>query len=400
MSLAAGSNGGAPQRKARAEIGPRLQARRAEIEQAVLTRAYAVSDPSRIGDPEYAAGLRAAVSAAIDYGLIGIESAERNPPPIPAALLVQARLAARNGVSLDTVLRRYFAGYVLLGDFLIEEAESMGAAALKPLLRVQATLFDRLLAAVSEEHARESGARLDTAEERRAELAQRLIAGERLDASELAYELAGAHLGLVAKGPGAGEAIRELAASLDRRLLAIPREEGILWAWLGGRRSVDPAELEPLLAKSLPVNVSLALGEPGEGLGGWRLTHRQAAAALPIALRNGERLVRYADVALLASILQDDLLSTSLRRLYLEPLECARDGGERSKEILRAYFSAGFNVSSTAAALGMSRQAVTKRLRSIEKALGRTVTSCAIHLEAALRQEELDPRTQAFLPKV
>ena len=30
-------------------------------------------------------------------------------------MLAQARSAARNGVSLDTVLRRYFAGYSLLG---------------------------------------------------------------------------------------------------------------------------------------------------------------------------------------------------------------------------------------------------------------------------------------------
>ena len=52
----------------------------------------------------------------------------------------------------------------------------------------------------------------------------------------------------------------------------------------------------------------MTVGEPGEGLVGWRLSHRQAKAALPIAERRGQAILRYADVALLASILRDDLV--------------------------------------------------------------------------------------------
>ena len=43
-------------------------------------------------------------------------------------------------------------------------------------------------------------------------------------------------------------------------------------------------------------------------------------------MRGPEPFVRYVDVALLAAVLQDDLLATSLRKLYLEPLEAERDG--------------------------------------------------------------------------
>jgi hypothetical protein len=50
-------------------------------------------------------------------------STSRKSQPI---LLVQARLAARSDVSLDIVLRRYFAGYSLLGDFLVGEADRLG----------------------------------------------------------------------------------------------------------------------------------------------------------------------------------------------------------------------------------------------------------------------------------
>jgi diguanylate cyclase with GGDEF domain/PucR-like helix-turn-helix protein len=376
---------------ARASIATRLSERREEIELAVLTRVYGVSDPGEAADLEYVEGLRAAVSAAIDYGLEGVEGGERHPPPVPAALLAQARIAARNGVSLDTVLRRYFGGYTLLGDFLIEEADGIGlqGAALKRLLRAEAALFDRLLTAVSEAHTDEAGHRPDTPEQRRIELIERLLAGEQLDTGELGYEFEAHHLAVTCAGRGGEEAIRELAKALDRRLLLVSREGRTVWAWLGGRRSLDPENLDRLLASTLPRQVSLALGEPGEGLAGWRFSHRQARAALPIALRVSEPFVRYADVALLASILRDDLLATSLHQIYLKPLEHERDGGETLKETLRAYFGTERNVSSAAAALGVSRQTVVNRLHATEKRFARPLSGCAAEVEAALALEGL-----------
>jgi DNA-binding PucR family transcriptional regulator len=79
-----------------------------------------------------------------------------------------------------------------------------------------------------------------------------------------------------------------------------------------------------------------------------------------------------------------------LRSLYLEPLERERGGGEAARDALRAYFAADRNVSSAAAMLGVSRQAVAKRLRSVEERLGRSLASCGTELEAALRLEGAD----------
>lgn len=169
----------------------------------------------------------------------------------------------------------------------------------------------------------------------------------------------------------------------------MPDGEGMVWAWLGGRNPLPPG-FDRVLAKTWPPRLPLALGEPTCDLSGWRLTHQQARAALPIAQRSPEAFVRYADVAVLASICQDEVLTTSLRELYLAPLEQERDGGEVARETLRAYFVAGRNAASAAAALGVSRQAVTKRLRAIEVALGRPLAGNAIELEAALRIEALD----------
>jgi hypothetical protein len=375
-----------------AALAGRLRERRAEIEQATRTRIYAVSVLPRAGGPEYAEGLRAAVSAGLDYGLEGIERGEEHAPPIPELLLSQARLAARSGVSLDTVLRRYFAGHTLLEDFLIEEAEReelFDPPALKRLLRSQAAIVDRLLAAVSKAYTEEAERRPKGVERQRAERIERLFAGEPLDTTDLDYDFGGCHLGFLAAGPRAAEALAALAKSLDQRLLMVRREEGTIWAWFGSRRPLDPDEVEGRVSENLPAELSLAIGEPAEGLSGWRLTHRQARAALPIALRSGESLVRYAEVALVASILSDDLLVVSLRELYLAPLADERDGGAVLCETLRAYFTAGRNASSAAAALGVNRQTIKNRLQAIEERVGLSLGACGAEMEVALRLEDI-----------
>jgi PucR C-terminal helix-turn-helix domain/GGDEF-like domain len=355
-------------------------------------RISAIGDSSEVADPSYLQGLHSAVTAALDYGLSTIEHGEERFPPVPVVLLAQARMAARSGISLDTVLRRYAAGYALLRDVLIEEAERgpLDGRALKCLLRSQATLFDAVLAAVSEEYGREAQSRMNSITERRAECVERLLAGELLDTSELQYDLGVHHTGAIAAGQGAGEAIRDLAKVLDRRLLLVCRSEGIAWAWLGARRALDAKELERHLSQNWPTHLSLAIGESGQGLAGWCLTHQQARAALPIAVRSPRPFVRYADVALLASILQDDLLATSLREMYLVPLECGPDGGEVARETLRAYFAAERNLSSAAVVLEVSRRTVANRLRVIETKLNRPLGSATAEIEAALRLQSFD----------
>jgi len=375
----------------RTALAARLRERLSELQGAVATRVYSISDPRDVADPSYLQGLNGALAAAIEYRLAVLESGERQAPPIPTALLAHARLDARDGVSLDTVLRRYFAGNVLFGDFLVNEAEraEVPSSALRPLLAVQATVGDRLIAAVSAEYAREAENRPTTPAERRRETVKSLLAGELVDHSELGYDLDGHHLALMAKGEGAEELMRGLAAAIDRRLLVVQREDEPAWAcWLGGRRQLTAAQALEALGRDLPEGVFVTVGEPGEGLGGWRVSHLQAKAALPIAERRGEPVVRYADVALLAAITRDDLIATSLRQLYLAPLERARDGGKVARQTLRAYFDAERNVSSTAAALGVDRRTVRNRLGAIEELLGRPLKGSEADLEIALRLDD------------
>jgi AcrR family transcriptional regulator len=140
-----------------------LRARRGEIGDAIFAR---VSDQwfdrTGSGDPEYVAGLRAAGVAALDYVLVGIERSGVFLEPVPVAALEQARRAARTGVGLDTVLRRYLAGYAVLEGFVMQEAEHekdwnlpTQASALRDLLGIISTLADRLVTAVSSAYSKE-----------------------------------------------------------------------------------------------------------------------------------------------------------------------------------------------------------------------------------------------------
>jgi hypothetical protein len=238
----------------RADLALRLRARRAEIEEAALARIRAIADLEGAGDPSYVEGLHTAVEAALEYGIAAIEQGGEREPPIPLVLLAQARSAARNGVKLDTVLRRYLAGYSLLGYFLVEEAggkSRISGAELQRLVASLTALFDRLLAAIGEEHTRESETLRTSSEQRRTERIERLLAGELLDTSPLAYVFDGWHVGLVAADAGIEPQIREMAADLDCRPLLLRRQGGrsgfgsVLATVSTRRKSCTPSPLTP-----------------------------------------------------------------------------------------------------------------------------------------------------------
>lgn len=108
-------------------------------------------------------------------------------------------------------MRRYFAGYGVIGEFVIAEADNevAGGTGLKQLLYGQAAIFEHLIAA----------------------------------------------------GPTPRDVLQDLARALDKRLLAIRHDES-LRAWLGSRDEIAGAEFDRLLEFPLPRELTLALGEP------------------------------------------------------------------------------------------------------------------------------------------
>jgi DNA-binding transcriptional ArsR family regulator len=374
-------------------VAARLRARRVEIENAIFARVGEIA-PESIGDrdTEYVAGLRQAIAGSVEYALMGIEGGEEGTGPVPPAAIVQAHRAVHLEVSLETVLRRYTAGHAVLADFVIEEAENSSlleqGGALRELLRVQAALLDRLMASIVEEY----GGELRSPEPCRSELVRRLLGEGPMDTAELGYELEGWHLGIIATGAAAGRVLRRLQAGLCCRLLSVSHGAGTLWVWFGGgQRRLTATDIELLLARDRAGEMSLAIGEPGRGIEGWRLTHRQAQEALRVALLRPRRLTRFADVALLVPWLADPTRAQAFVEIYLSPLDDLRDGGATLRETLQAYFRAAHNVNATAATLGVDRSTVRRRVRTIEDGLGCGLHTRQAELEVALRLEELQP---------
>jgi DNA-binding PucR family transcriptional regulator len=191
-----------------------------------------------------------------------------------------------------------------------------------------------------------------------------------------------------------------LAAGLDSQVLVVPRGSGIVWAWLGARRPLAVPDIEQLLSDGVAGDAALAVGEPRKGLDGWRLTHREAQAAQEVMLRKPQRLTRARDVILLAAVLRDDALAKSLVETYLAPLEGHGDSGAVLRETLRAYFSAGLNAATAAAALAVDRHTVQRRLRKVEEALGRLLPDCHAELVVALSLEELETEADPTLSRL
>jgi len=372
-----------------ADLAHALRERINEIEAEVHARIQERA-PAEQTDPEYVHGLNAAVREAIAYTLTTVETGEKEAPPLPATLLVQARLAARHGVAVATVMRRYTLGAHQIRDLLLTEALRSPLVLdehLQRLLREQDLVLERVLLDLEREHARQLQDRPVSLDARLVVLVRRLLAGQPASTADLDYDFDRHHVGLVAQGDEAVPVLRELAKAVDGRLLLVKPDADSIWAWIGSRNQLCPDQLPTRRLDNQSPRVRLGIGESGAGRLGWSQTHRQALEAFPFALHEESPVVRYARIALQAATERDALAALALRQIYVAPLR-ARTDDDSLLETLRAYFLAGRNAAATGAALGVSRQTVSKRLRLIETVLRRPLTACAADLEIALRLED------------
>lgn len=373
----------------RGDLLRRLRAREGEMADAIFARVSSMFMAARGEDAEYEAGLRDTVAAVVDLSLTEMEDPAELSAPIPSTAIAQAHRAARRNVSVETMLLRYIAGHRVLGGFVLDEAHRSGLASNGPALRhlrtTQEALLERLMTRIADEYRQERERIERSREQCHAELVQKLLAGERPDIAGLEYALDDAwHLGVIANGVGGRRVVRGLADDLGRQLLCVSAGEDSVWAWVGGRQELEMARVERALPATRTAGVTLVLGEPRRGVSGWRLTHREAQAALLVAQRKPDPTVRFADHALLALVLQNESLVRSLAGIYLPAL-----GNTVGRETVRAYFSAGCNAATAAAKLAIDRHTVERRLRAIEGNLGRQLRSCHAELEVVLRLDEL-----------
>lgn len=317
-----------------------------------------------------------------------IERGERQCPDPPAGAVEHARNAAWAGVSPGDLNRSYVAARTVFNSFLRRESRQVEGYEHEALSRVQESIdvvFERLSSRVMEELEQEVEKKRRSPATQKLERVEALLAGELIAAPDLGYEFDATHIGIVGSGEGLDTHIKGVANSLGMRLLLVQPSPQKVWAWIGTRSDASSANLQQLLRQDGGPAHVISLGEPTSGLIGWRHTHREAKAALAVAICLEQPVVRYAEVFFIAAILSDDLSRASLERMYLAPLARERDGGLALRRTLRAYFAAGRNGKSAASALSVTPQTVTNHLRRVERRLGQPLQACGMELEAALR---------------
>lgn len=389
MSRPIGSRADASQ-AARQELAVYLRGKAPQIENAIIARIRDLGEPISERDAAYLAGLTSALKAALEYAFEIIEMGDEPCAPLPLELAKQARRAARDGVRLDTVLRRFAAGNNLLEGFIVAEAPAVPPEVLRQVLRDQGPQVDRVMELVVAEY-RDELAQLDrSAAQRRGDRVLRLLADDGITSPQgLDYDFDTWHVGVILRGSGTETTARLLAERLGCSPLPVSRDGETLWLWLGSRRQEGFDGLERALLDYAPAGTSAATGEPRHGLAGWRLTHREAQIALQIMLRRPRKVTRGKDVVLIAGVLRDEALVRSLLDNYLAPLERPGDSGRALFETLRAYFSSGGNAAAAAASVGITRQTVQRRIKTVEERLGQPLHECQAELEVALAIDEL-----------
>jgi hypothetical protein len=288
------------------------------------------------------------------------------------------------------VLRRYHGADRVLWELIVGEAADLPPEALQEILRTQGPIVDHLTAAISKEHTHELERSRRSPAERLGKRLRALIDGDRDEDPSLTYPLGGWHVGLIASGDDIEGVIRNVAKGLDCQVLCAPATGGdAIWGWLGGRSKPSPEEIEKVLSRDIGAAASVALGEAHKGIEGWRLTHQEAKTALYVLPHCPQAVIRCRDVILLSAIIRDPLLTTSLIETFLRPLEGRNDRGAMLRRTLQAYFAANRNVAASAAALGVSRNTIERRVHAVEASLGQTLESCCAQLQVALAAEKL-----------
>jgi hypothetical protein len=372
----------------RAELARRLRARHDEIERTVVARALRLAGPVAI-DSVLTPGSHRVIAAVLCYSIEGIEKGVDWPLLIPPVTARHARHAAREGVSLDLVLRRYMAGYSALEEFVVAEAEGIPSQVLCQILSDQAPRVDRLLEFVAGEYKVEEQQRRRSPSQMKADQIERLLQSDGPAGQiDLDYDLDAWHIGLIVKGAKADLVARTCAERLGYRLLYAIHDSETVWAWLSNSCPPDVAKVEACLIRDMPPEVSAAIGEPRPGLDGWRLGHREAQMAAQM-MQNGQRFVRAREVVLHAAVMRDDTILRTLVDSYLGPLKTDRSA-QKLLDALRAYLASGGNAAAAAAALGVKRHTVHRRIRRVEETLGRPLHSCVAELLIALKIDELD----------
>jgi hypothetical protein len=345
--------------------------------------------------PELRDAERASCFGNVHTALGSLRRETVRPEAVPAEALEEARVTARAGVPLESLLHTYRVGHAVVWERAMELLDDMEIdrqarrAALTIGSRYLFGYVDRVCAAVTKEYTSERDRVLRSSIQRRVQLVRDVLSGATIGESELGYDLRVEHVALIASGAELDDLLHHLAQRLDRRLLTLAMTRERTWAWLGGRSELGGTQWRELLALSVPDGVRLAVGGSAAGPEGFRSSHEEALAAHRVAPLLDRAVVRYDEVALEATLLADERAARRFVARELGPLAGTDERAEKLRRTLDAYLSSAQNASAAAAMLGVNDRTVAYRLHTVEELLDRNVAVRSAELSAALRLRRL-----------
>jgi hypothetical protein len=377
------------------ELAARLRDCAAEIEDRLVVSIDGLYELPPDEQTEIVSGAQAVARDLVAYTIEIIESGPAKageplgpPLPLPESPLAQARYAARIGMPLEDLLGGINAGSTVVSEFFARESQLLTRAYdMLAGIAIQSQVNGALIEGLTTEYRREAE-RLDSSPVLvRARRVERFLAEDSATDLDLDYGLDAWHVAGLATGADAANACRLLAEALGCALLLVPRAAEVQWAWWGGPRRIPFADLGAAAAE-LTGSFALTVGEPRPGAAGFRDSHREAQLAGAVLARTRARLLRAADALLPALLLRDPDVADLYLSAQLGRLREHREWPSL-RETLRSYLRASGNTASAAAALGVDRHTVRRRLDKLERLSERPLRLSQDQLGLALELEDL-----------
>lgn len=370
----------------RGELAALLERRGKDAEAAIVAH-YRNSELGRDLDPESAATLPFIVSEVVKIVRQRLQEGDTWTAELPPLLASSIHHMARIGMTLDEAVRSYTVTGAGLAEFFVAHLGELEhpEEAMRYMMSQRGVNDDRMMAAFAAEYEAEMERLAAAPTKHLAERVMSLLDGGSGDFADLEYRLDAWHIGVVAQGPKGDLYCRRLAELLGCELLLLERPHEMAWGWLGARRQIAFAELERAVFSG-ENGVAIAAGEPRQNVDGWRRTHQEARAAATVTLLGAKKLARYSDEALLVTALGNEVAGRALLDRYLAPLGSHRDSASL-RQTLRTYLDLDCNAASAAAALGVDRHTVRRRLGRVEEAVGESVSARRAEFDVALRLE-------------
>ncbi|MGD9531540.1 PucR family transcriptional regulator [Pseudonocardia sp.] len=349
--------------------------------------------PGLAAEPRLRALLAATVHDTVLGGLAVFASGApvRDAVAPDAGVELACRLAQQN-VPISVMLRAYRLGQAAfqqemltrIGGRRVGAEELVGAA--RDLTSVTFSFVDAIAEQVVAAYQAERDEWLSRRNTARLARVTALLAGGTGDAPP-GYDVAGTHRAAVLwsddGGPDLERLVPPLAAAVGcaRTPLVVAPDASTLWIWFPGAPEVpDGAALGP--------GAWAALGDPADGLDGFRASHRQAVRAQSVALvaepRHRLRITTMAALGPLALLGADPAEAGPWVRAVLGGLAADDEPHARLRETLWTYLAHDGSLAATAAELHLHRNTVQYRIRRAVQARGCPLVERRLDVEVAL----------------